>query len=94
MGLGSLKGWGPKSVTMLKQVAIENTQQFMACETFELYVLLKKNIPWQDIKKSRRIEILLRLDDMGVAPKWAASLDGQKSLGSHFKNGFVVLLKS
>ncbi len=87
MALDKLKGLGPKSVKMLKQVGIENTQQFFSCEPFELYALLKKNIPgvslnmlyailgaqenipWQDIKKSRRTEILLRLDDMGIAPK-------------------------
>jgi len=36
-----------------------------------LYAILgaQENVPWQEIKKNRRTEILLRLDDMGIAPK-------------------------
>ena len=29
----------------------------------------QENIPWQEIKNTRRTDILLRLDDMGIAPK-------------------------
>lgn len=27
---------------------------------------------WQEIAKKRKTEILMRLDDMGIAPKWKA----------------------
>jgi len=87
MEIDQLKGLGPKSQQMLKQVGITDAQQFLAGEPFELYRLLKQqipgvslnmlyailgaqeNVPWQEIKKNRRTEILLRLDDMRLAPK-------------------------
>ncbi|RDH81490.1 MAG: transcriptional regulator [endosymbiont of Galathealinum brachiosum] len=36
-----------------------------------LYALVgaQENINWQDIAKERKVEILMRLDDMGLAPK-------------------------
>ncbi len=88
-----MQGLGPKSKDMLKQVGVENVEQFMLWDAFELYKLLKKTIPsvslnmlyaiigaqesqrlnkkvpWQENKNTRRTEILLRLDDMGIAPK-------------------------
>jgi len=87
MEIEQLKGLGPKSKQMLKQVGVTDIQQFLAYEPFELYRLLKQqvpgvslnmlygiigaqeNIPWQGVKNTRRTEILLRLDDMGLAPK-------------------------
>jgi len=35
-----------------------------------LYAMIgaQENIPWQTIAKKRKTEILLRLDDMGIAP--------------------------
>jgi len=87
MKIEQLKGLGPKSKQMLKQVGVTNVQQFLAYEPFELYRLLKQevpgvslnmlygiigaqeNIPWQEIKNTRRTDILLRLDGMGIAPK-------------------------
>lgn len=36
-----------------------------------LYAILgaQNNCHWQDIKNTRRLEILLRLEEMGIAPK-------------------------
>jgi len=36
-----------------------------------LYALIgaQEDLPWQQIKTERKTEILLRLDDMGLAPK-------------------------
>ena len=36
-----------------------------------LYALIgaKENIHWQTVKQTRRTEILLRLEEMGIAPK-------------------------
>ncbi|MCX7208592.1 MAG: TfoX/Sxy family DNA transformation protein [Proteobacteria bacterium] len=36
-----------------------------------LYALIgaQEELPWQQIKNERKTEILLRLDDMGLAPK-------------------------
>jgi len=87
MEIEQLKGLGPKSKQMLKQVGVTDVQKFLVYEPFELYRLLKQqvpgvslnmlyaiigaqeNIPWQEVKNTRRTENLLRLDDMGLAPK-------------------------
>ncbi|MCJ8313677.1 MAG: TfoX/Sxy family DNA transformation protein [Saccharospirillaceae bacterium] len=36
-----------------------------------MYAILgaRENISWLEIKNTRKLEILLRLDDMGIAPK-------------------------
>ena len=36
-----------------------------------LYAMIgaQEDVHWQDVKKMRKTEILLRLDDMGLAPK-------------------------
>lgn len=36
-----------------------------------LYAMIgaQENLPWQEIAQTRKIEILIRLDDMGLAPK-------------------------
>jgi DNA transformation protein len=36
-----------------------------------IYAILgaRENISWLEVAKTRKIEILLRLDDMGIAPK-------------------------
>lgn len=36
-----------------------------------LYAMIgaQENLPWQEIAQTRKIEILMRLDDMGLAPK-------------------------
>jgi DNA transformation protein len=36
-----------------------------------LYAMIgaQENLPWQEIAQTRKIEILMRLDDIGLAPK-------------------------
>jgi len=85
--LSDLKGFGPKSEEILPMVGITSVEQFMQFDPFELYALLKKNVPgtglnsiyaiigaqegihWQEVARSRKTEILMKLDDMGLAPK-------------------------
>ena len=87
MELRDLKGFGPKSEEILAKVGINNVDDFMDIDPFELYKQLKlkvkgtglnsiyaiigarENIHWQEVAKDRKIEILIRLDDMELAPK-------------------------
>ncbi len=45
MEIDQLKGLGPKSQQMLKQVGVTDVQQFLAYDPFELYRLLKQQLP-------------------------------------------------
>lgn len=85
--LSDLKGFGPKSESILAQVGIESVEQFMAADPYQLYIQLKLNVKgtglnsiyaiigaqqgrhWQDIKRDMKEQILMRLDDLGFAPK-------------------------
>jgi len=87
MRLRDLKGFGPKSEEILAKVNINNVEEFMQCDPFELYRQLKltvkgtglnsiyaiigaqEDLHWQEVARTRKIEILMRLDDMGLAPK-------------------------
>lgn len=87
MRLRNLKGFGPKSEEILAEVNINNVDDFMAIDPFDLYKRLKENVKgtglnsiyaiigaredihWQEVAKTRKEEILYRLDDMGLAPK-------------------------
>ncbi|WDE14068.1 TfoX/Sxy family DNA transformation protein [Thalassomonas haliotis] len=82
-----LKGFGPKSEEILAQVAIDNVDDFMAVDPFELYKRLKQTVKGtgvnslyaiigaqenrhrQTVAKEQKVAILLRLEDMGLAPK-------------------------
>lgn len=85
--LRDLKGFGPKSEEILARVNINNVDDFIAVDPFELYKRLKEtvkgtglnslyaiigareNCHWQTVAKEQKIAILLRLEDMGLAPK-------------------------
>ncbi|MBL0726612.1 TfoX/Sxy family DNA transformation protein [Piscinibacter sp. HJYY11] len=82
-----LPGFGPKSTLALRKIGIESLAQLRERDAYEVYALLKRQIPgtslnflygllaaqegvdWREIARSRRTEILLRLDDIGLAPK-------------------------
>jgi len=87
MRLRQLKGFGVKSEEILAKVNINNVDEFMAADPYELYKDLKEKVPgtgmnsiyaiigaqedrhWQEVASERKTEILMRLDDMGLAPK-------------------------
>lgn len=95
--LRDLKGFGPKSETILSEVDINSVTDFMESDPFELYRNLKKkvkgtglnsiyaiigaqeNLHWQEVARTRKMEILLRLDDMGLAPKKANNKENTPS---------------
>ncbi len=86
MRLRDLKGLGPKSEKMLAKLGVLSVDEFLVCDPFELYALLKEKMPgvglnmlyamlgaqegvsWQEVARQRRMEVLARLDDMGLAP--------------------------
>jgi len=85
--LSDLKGFGPKSEEILAQIGINDVEQFLQMDAFEIYAKLKRNVKgtglnsiyaiigaqqdkhWQEIKCEMKEEIIMRLDDMGLAPK-------------------------
>ncbi|MCU6498584.1 TfoX/Sxy family protein [Rugamonas sp. A1-17] len=85
--VAQLKGLGPKSSAILRDVGITTAEELRARDPFQVYALLKSNDPstslnflyaiigaiedvhWREIKLSRKTEILLRLEEIGLAPK-------------------------
>lgn len=60
MRIRDLKGFGPKSEEILAEVGI-----------ISIYAIIgaREGIHWQEVAKTRKEEILYKLDDMGLAPK-------------------------
>lgn len=83
MNLRDLQGLGPKSEQVLLDMGIRTVEQFLAANPFEIYRNLptknlnflyaiigaQQDIHWQTISRKQKLEILMRLDDMGLAPK-------------------------
>ncbi len=85
--ISDLPGLGPKSEAVFAELGINNVDDFMNIDPYELYRLLKtavkgtglnsiyailgarENLHWLEISRTRKTEILQRLDDMGIAPK-------------------------
>lgn len=79
MAVDQLPGLGPKSASWLARIGIGTIEDLKRRDPFDVYAELKAIepkvnlnmlygliVPWQQVARERRTEILLRLDEMGL----------------------------